>query len=81
MGLYYYGFLINEGIGLIFVIQTFVPYTLSVLYNKNVIRDIGKTQKMYHFGVDVMFGSGNFAVTSKVMVNVTMPGSKVKESK
>ncbi len=36
VGLYYYGFLVNEGIGLILVIQTFDPSTLSVLYNKDV---------------------------------------------
>ncbi len=36
VGLYYYGFLVNEGIGLLLVIQTFYPYTLSVLYNKDV---------------------------------------------
>ncbi len=34
MELYYYGFLVNEGIGLILVIQTFDPSTLNVLYNK-----------------------------------------------
>ncbi len=33
------------------------------------------------FGIDVIFGSGNFAVTSKVMVKVTMPRSKVGEPK
>ncbi len=32
VGLYYYGFLVNQGIGLILVIHT----TLSVLYNKDV---------------------------------------------
>ncbi len=37
--------------------------------------------KIYHFGIDVMFGSGNFAVTSKVKVKVTMPRSKVREPK
>ncbi len=36
VGLYYWGFLVNEGIGLILVIQTFYPSTLSVLYNKDV---------------------------------------------
>ncbi len=36
VGLYYDGFLVNEGIGLILVIQTFDPSTLSVLYNKDV---------------------------------------------
>ncbi len=36
VGLYYYGFLVNEGIGLILVIQTFYPSTLSVLYKKDV---------------------------------------------
>ncbi len=36
VGLYYYGFLVNEGIGLILVIQTFDPSTLSVLCNKDV---------------------------------------------
>ncbi len=36
VGLYYYGFLVNVGIGLILVIQTFNPSTLSVLYNKDV---------------------------------------------
>ncbi len=36
VGLYYYGFLVNESIGLILVIQTFNPSTLSVLYNKDV---------------------------------------------
>ncbi len=35
VGLYHYGFLVNEGIGLILVIQTFYPSTLSVLYNKD----------------------------------------------
>ncbi len=34
--LFYYGFLVNEGIGLILVIQTFYPSTLCVLYNKDV---------------------------------------------
>ncbi len=41
----------------------------------------GKMQQMYRFGIDVMFGSGNFAVTSKVNVKVTMPRSKVGEPK
>ncbi len=36
VGLYYYEFLVNEVIGLILVIQTFYPSTLSVLYNMNV---------------------------------------------
>ncbi len=36
VGLYYYAFLVNRGIGLILVIQTFYPSTLSVLYNKDV---------------------------------------------
>ncbi len=36
VGLYYYDFLVNEGIGLILVIQTFNPSTFSVLYNKDV---------------------------------------------
>ncbi len=36
VGLYYLGFLVNEGICLILVIQTFYPSTLSVLYNKDV---------------------------------------------
>ncbi len=36
VGLYYYGFLVNEGIGLILVIHTLYPSTLSVLYNKDV---------------------------------------------
>ncbi len=36
VGLYYYGFLANEGIGIILVIQTFNPSILSVLYNKDV---------------------------------------------
>ncbi len=36
VGLYYYGFLVNEGICLILVIQTFDPSILSVLYNKDV---------------------------------------------
>ncbi len=36
VGLYYYGFLVNEGIGLILVMQTFAASTLSVLYNKDV---------------------------------------------
>ncbi len=36
VGLYYYGFVVNEGICLILVIQTFYPSTLSVLYNKGV---------------------------------------------
>ncbi len=30
--LYYYGFLVNEGIGLILAMQAFHPFTLSVLY-------------------------------------------------
>ncbi len=34
--LYYYGFLINEGIGLILVIQTLYPFNLIVLYNKDM---------------------------------------------
>ncbi len=36
VGLNYYGFLVNEGKGLILVIQTFYPFTLSVLNNKDV---------------------------------------------
>ncbi len=36
IGLYYYGFLVNEGIGLILVIQTFYPSAPGVFYNKNV---------------------------------------------
>ncbi len=36
VGLHYYGFLVNEDIGLILVIQTFHPSTLSGLYNKDV---------------------------------------------
>ncbi len=36
VGLYYYGFLVNVGIGLILVIQTFYPSAISVLYNKDV---------------------------------------------
>ncbi len=40
VGLYYYGFLVNEGIGLILVIQTFYPFTLSVLYNKDVYQPL-----------------------------------------
>ncbi len=32
VGLYYYGFLVNEGIGLILIIHTFYPSTLSVEY-------------------------------------------------
>ncbi len=32
VGLYFYGILVNEGIGLILVIQTFYASTLSVLY-------------------------------------------------
>ncbi len=36
VGLYYHGFLVNEGIDLILVIQEFYPSTLSVLYNKDV---------------------------------------------
>ncbi len=38
-------------------------------------------QQMYHFGIDVMFDSGNFVVTSKDKVKVTMPRSKVGEPK
>ncbi len=34
--LYYYGFLVNEGIGFILVIKTFYASTLSVLYTKDV---------------------------------------------
>ncbi len=34
--LYYYGFLVNEGIGLILVIQIWHPSSLSVLYSKDV---------------------------------------------
>ncbi len=34
--LYYHGFLVNAGIGLIIVIQIFYKSTLSVLYNKDV---------------------------------------------
>ncbi len=30
--IYYYGFLVNEGIGLILIIQTFYPSFLSVIY-------------------------------------------------
>ncbi len=33
---YFVYFLVNEGIGLILVIQTFYPSSLSVLYNKDV---------------------------------------------
>ncbi len=36
VGLYYYGFLVNVGIGLILVIQIFDLFTLSVLYNKDL---------------------------------------------
>ncbi len=36
LGLYYSGFLVNEGIGLILVIQTLYPSTLSVLNNEDV---------------------------------------------
>ncbi len=36
VGLYYFGFLVDGGIGFILVIQTFDPSTLSVLYNKDV---------------------------------------------
>ncbi len=36
VGLYYFGFLVNKGMGLILVIQTFYPSTLSVLYNKDI---------------------------------------------
>ncbi len=36
VGLYYYGFLVNEVIGLILVIQTLYPSALSVLYNKDI---------------------------------------------
>ncbi len=46
-----------------------------------LIRDIGKMQQMYCFGIDVMFGSGNFVVPRKVKVKVTMPRSKVREPK
>ncbi len=35
VGLYYYGFLANEGIGLILVIQTFYQSALNELYNKD----------------------------------------------
>ncbi len=45
------------------------------------IQDIGKAQQMYHFGIDEIFGSGNFTVTSKVKVNVTIPRSKVGQPK
>ncbi len=38
--LYYYGFLVNEGIGFILVIQTFDPSTLSVLYNNDIYHPI-----------------------------------------
>ncbi len=34
--LYYYGFLVNEDIGLILVIQTLYPSTISLLYNKDM---------------------------------------------
>ncbi len=34
--LYYFGFLVIEGIGLILVIQTLYPSALVVLYNKDV---------------------------------------------
>ncbi len=36
VGLYYYGFLFNEGICLILVIQTFYPSALSVFYKMDV---------------------------------------------
>ncbi len=36
VGLYYYGLLVNEGIGLIIAIQTLYPSALSVLYNTDV---------------------------------------------
>ncbi len=36
VGLYYCGFLVNEGVGLILVMQTLYPSTLSALYNKVV---------------------------------------------
>ncbi len=38
--LYYYGFLVNEGICLILVIQIFYPSALSVLYNKDVYQTL-----------------------------------------
>ncbi len=46
-----------------------------------LIWDIGKMQQMYCFGIDEMFRSGNFVVTSKVKVKVTVPKSKVGEPK
>ncbi len=46
-----------------------------------LIWDIGKMQQMYCFGIDVMFRSGDFAVTSKCKVKVTAPRSKVGEPK
>ncbi len=36
VGLYNFGFLVNEGIDLVLVIHIFYPSTLSVLYNKDV---------------------------------------------
>ncbi len=36
VGLYYYGFLANEGIDLILVLQTIYLSALSILYNKDV---------------------------------------------
>ncbi len=33
VGLYYYGVLVNESIGLILVIQTFYPSDFNVLYH------------------------------------------------
>ncbi len=36
VGLYCYVFLVNEGICLILVIQTFYPSPINVLYNKDV---------------------------------------------
>ncbi len=49
--LYYYGFLVNEGIGLSFVIQTFVPSALSVLYVKISIQPLSVWSTIFYLNI------------------------------
>ncbi len=39
-GVYYYGFLVNEGIGLFLLIQQFYPSSLSILYKYYISKDV-----------------------------------------
>ncbi len=67
MGLYYYGFLVNEGIDLIFVIQTFDPSTLSVLFDYGDIvyescsqNNLDRLQKMQNQAARIISGSSHY---------------------